>query len=64
MSIRQPPPGWVEFRKCVTQKATNIYGEDSPLKKLVIKGIRSITTKNLRTCSLVFSLLGVKVMRV
>ena len=34
MPIRQPPPGWVEFRKHVTQKATNIYGEDRPLEKL------------------------------
>ena len=39
MPKRQPPPGWVEFRRCVTKK--NKY----PIDKLMIKGIRSISTQ-------------------
>ena len=47
--IRQPPPGWVEFRRCVTkQNNTNEckdLREENPIEKLIIRGIRSITTK-------------------
>ena len=47
--IRQPPPGWVEFRRCVTkQNKTNKQGdlrEENPIDKLIIRGIRSINTK-------------------
>ena len=45
--IRQPPPGRVEYRICVTKQNTNeskILKEESPIEKLIIKGIRSITT--------------------
>ena len=48
--IRQPPPGWVEYRRCVTKQNTNeskCLKEESPIEKLIIKGIRSITTKEL-----------------
>ena len=48
--IRQPPPGWVEYRRCVTKQTTNNSKnshsrEDNPIEKLIIKGIGSITTK-------------------
>ena len=50
MLIRQPPPGWVEYRRCVTKQTANNgensnSREDNPIEKLIIKGIRSITTK-------------------
>ena len=38
MPKRQPFPGWVEFRRCVTKKKDN-----DPIDKLIIKGIRSIS---------------------
>ena len=40
MPKRQPPPGWAEFRRCVTKKNNN-----EPIDKLIIKGIRSIYTQ-------------------
>ena len=46
--IRQPPPSWVEYRRCITKQNTNKsedLREESPIEKLIIKGIRSITTK-------------------
>ena len=47
--IRQPPPGWVEFRRCVTkQNETNEHEdlrEENPIQKLIIGGIRSMSTK-------------------
>ena len=46
---RHPPPGWVEFRRCVTkQNNTNEcedLREENPIERLIIRGIRSITTK-------------------
>ena len=51
--IRQPPPGWVEFRRQVTRQ--NIIGNnedkfrnDNPIEKLIIKGTRSITTEEFK----------------
>ena len=41
MPKRQPPPGWAEFRRCVTK--TN--KDNDPIDKLIIKGIRSISTQ-------------------
>ena len=46
--IRQPPPHWVKYRRCVTKQNTNeseSLREENPIEKLIIKGIRSITTK-------------------
>ena len=49
--IRQPRPGWIEYRRWVTKQNTN-NGDDSnsrddnPTEKLIIKGIRSIITKD------------------
>ena len=48
--IRQLPPGWVEYGRWVTKQTTNNSEnsnsrEDNPIEKLIIKGIRSITTK-------------------
>ena len=47
--IRQPPPGWVEYRRhAVKQSQVNEcknLKEENPIEKLIIKGIRSITTK-------------------
>ena len=46
--IRQPPLGWVEYKRCVTKNDTNesvSLREENPIEKLIIKGIRSITTK-------------------
>ena len=40
VSIRQPPPGWSEFRKGTINKSNN-----APLDKIVIKGLRSISTE-------------------
>ena len=53
---RQPPPGWVEYRRCVTKQTTNNSEnsnsrEDNPIEKLIIKGIRSITTKEFEEMS-------------
>ena len=42
MPKRQPPPGWVEFRKQATRNNSN---DNDPIEKIIIKGIRSITTK-------------------
>ena len=39
MPKRQPPSGWAEFRRCVTGK------DNDPIDKLIIKGIRSISTQ-------------------
>ena len=41
MPKKQPPPGWTEFRKCVTKN----NNDNDPIDKLIIKGIRSITMK-------------------
>ena len=41
MPKRQPPPGWVEFRR---QAARNTSTYNDPIDKIIIKGIRSITT--------------------
>ena len=50
--IRQPPPGWVELRRCVTkQNETNEQEnlrEENPIEKLIIRGIRSITNKEFK----------------
>ena len=45
--IRQSPPDWVEYRRCVTYQGTNEQSlrEENPIDKLIIKGIKSITTK-------------------
>ena len=47
--IRQPPPRWVEFRRHVTKQSKTNECEDlreeNPIEKLIIRGIRSITTK-------------------
>ena len=48
--MRQPPSGWVEYRGHVMKQTTNNSEnsnsrEDNPIEKLIIKGIRSITTK-------------------
>ena len=40
MPKRQLPPSWAEFRRCVTKKNDN-----DPIDKLIIKGIRSISTQ-------------------
>ena len=50
MLISQPTPGWVEYRRWVTKQTTNSSEntnskEENPIEKLIIKGIRSITTK-------------------
>ena len=50
LPIRQPPPGWVEYRRWVTKQNTNNGDnsnskEDNPIEKLIIKGIRSKMTK-------------------
>ena len=41
MPKRQPPPSWVEFRRQVTKNNK----DNDPIDKMIIKGIRSITTK-------------------
>ena len=46
--IRQPPPSWVEYRRCITKQDTNEHEslrEENPIGKLIIKGIRPITTQ-------------------
>ena len=46
--IRQPPPRWVEYRRCVIKPDTNEHKslrEKNPIEKLIIKAMRSITTK-------------------
>ena len=46
--IRQPPPRWVEYRRHVMKQVTNEHKslrEENPIEKLIIKGIKSITTK-------------------
>ena len=60
VSIRQPPPGWSEFRKGIISKSKSSHvhieneiranGQDNtmgeiPLNRIVIRGIRSISTK-------------------
>ena len=58
MPKRQPSPGWAEFRKQVTKNNK----DNDPIDKIIIKGIRSITPKSLRRCSLVVCyILGIKV---
>ena len=47
--IRQPPPGWVEYRRYAVRhsranECKNLK-EENPIEKLTIKGITSITTK-------------------
>ena len=46
--IRQSPPGWVEYRKCITKQDTNeckSLREENPIEKLIIKGSKLITTQ-------------------
>ena len=47
--IRQPPPGWMEYRRhVVNQSKTNGHRktrDENPIDKIIIKGIRSISTK-------------------
>ena len=47
--ISQPSPGWVEYRRCtVKQNRANEcknLKEENPMEKLIIKGIRPITTE-------------------
>ena len=50
MPIRQPPPGWVEYMRWVSKQTANSSEntnsrEENPIEKLIIKGNRSITTK-------------------
>ena len=46
MPKRQPPPGWVEFRKQATKNnGKNAAKDNNPINKLIIKRIRSITMK-------------------
>ena len=45
MPKRQPPPGWVEFRKQATR---NISNDNDPIDKIIIKGIRSMTRKEFK----------------
>ena len=46
MPKRQPPPGWVEFRKQMTKNnSKDEFKDNNPIDKIIIKGIRSITTK-------------------
>ena len=55
--IRQPPPGWVEYRRHITKWYTNeseSLREENPIEKLIIKGIKSISHKNLKKYSLKF----------
>ena len=43
---RQPPPGWVEFRGQVTKNnSSDEFRNNNPIEKLIMKGVRSITTK-------------------
>ena len=49
VTIRQPPSRWVEYRRCAVKqsrasKCKNVK-EENPIDKLIIKDIRSITTK-------------------
>ena len=49
--IRQPPPSWVEYRRCITKQDSNeceSLREENPIEKLIIKGIKSITTKEFK----------------
>ena len=51
--IRQPHPGWVEYRRQLTKQNTNNNNSDefrdnNPIEKLIIKGISSITTKEFK----------------
>ena len=41
MPKRQPSPGWAEFRRHVTK----MNKDNDPIDKLIIKGIRSISTQ-------------------
>ena len=47
--IRQPPPRWVEYRRCVVKQSRanecKSLKEENPIEKLIIQRIRSITTK-------------------
>ena len=57
VSIRQPPPGWLEFRSVINKSSkaqmdneskTNGHGktrDENPIDKIIIKGKRSISTK-------------------
>ena len=58
VSIRQPPPGWLEFKRSVINKSSNaqmdneirINGQGNmmdeiTLDRIIIKGVRSISTK-------------------
>ena len=60
ISIRQPPPGWLGFRKSIISKSksSNIYNKNEirtneqdttkgeiPFNRIIIRGIRSISTK-------------------
>ena len=46
---RQPPPGWVEFKRQVTKnKNSDEFRDNNHIEKLIIKGIRSITTKEFK----------------
>ena len=46
---RQPPPGWIEFRKQATKNnSKNEFKDNNPIDKLTIKGSRSITTKEFK----------------
>ena len=49
--IRQPPPGWMEYRRrVVNQSKTNGHRktrDENPIDKIIIKGIRPISTKEL-----------------
>ena len=38
--IRQPPPRWIEYRRCAVKQS-----QENPIEKLIIKAIRSITAK-------------------
>ena len=58
--IRQLPPGWVEHRRHVVKQSRvnecENLKEENPIEKLIIWGIRFITTKNFEEmkCSLKF----------
>ena len=56
ISIRQPPPGWLKFRNSITNKGNNNQMDNEqqtngslmdeiPISKIIIKGIKSISTK-------------------
>ena len=60
VSIRQPPPGWSEFRRSIINKSKSCNAQmdnkiringhkdtmgEIPLGRIIIRGIRSISTK-------------------